>query len=299
MSAETKIEWADSTVNPTIGCDGCELWNPDDDVRVCYAGKLTRRFGRSNRGLGENFDEVVTAPYRMKDAADWPDLRGQQRLGKSWLNGLPRLIFIGDMADSFARGIPFDYLRDEVLGAVTSEAGRRHQWQWLTKQPKRMAEFSSWLQDQGIKWPENLWPGTSLTTQSTTARINDLLKVGDNSTTLRFVSVEPQWEPILLTRWLPWLNWVIQGGTSGCDSHPFDLDWVEALQEQCSDAKVPYFLKQLGTRVVRGGKELQVRRGNNGDWTRWPSELRVRQMPLSAVNVQHDELRQRAIACRQ
>ena len=27
MSKTTKIQWCDSTVNPTMGCDGCELWN--------------------------------------------------------------------------------------------------------------------------------------------------------------------------------------------------------------------------------------------------------------------------------
>ena len=26
MSVKTKIQWCDSTVNPTMGCDGCELW---------------------------------------------------------------------------------------------------------------------------------------------------------------------------------------------------------------------------------------------------------------------------------
>ena len=27
MSAKTKIQWCDSTANPTMGCDGCELWS--------------------------------------------------------------------------------------------------------------------------------------------------------------------------------------------------------------------------------------------------------------------------------
>ena len=26
MSVKTKIQWCDSTVNPTMGCDGCEIW---------------------------------------------------------------------------------------------------------------------------------------------------------------------------------------------------------------------------------------------------------------------------------
>jgi hypothetical protein len=26
MSKKTKIQWCDGTVNPVMGCDGCELW---------------------------------------------------------------------------------------------------------------------------------------------------------------------------------------------------------------------------------------------------------------------------------
>ena len=40
-----------------------------------------------------------------------------------------------------------------------------------------------------------LWAGTGITTQTTTSRIDSLLKVGDE-TTCRFLSVEPQVEPI-------------------------------------------------------------------------------------------------------
>ncbi len=32
MGLKTNIEWCDSTVNPTTGCDGCELWGR---VRTC------------------------------------------------------------------------------------------------------------------------------------------------------------------------------------------------------------------------------------------------------------------------
>jgi hypothetical protein len=27
MAETTGIQWVDGTVNPTMGCDGCELWN--------------------------------------------------------------------------------------------------------------------------------------------------------------------------------------------------------------------------------------------------------------------------------
>jgi hypothetical protein len=40
MAKDTKIEWADDTVNAEMGCDGCELWDPKNRVRICYAGVL-------------------------------------------------------------------------------------------------------------------------------------------------------------------------------------------------------------------------------------------------------------------
>ena len=38
MAETTGIQWVDGTVNPTMGCDGCELWNTR--TKKCYAGKL-------------------------------------------------------------------------------------------------------------------------------------------------------------------------------------------------------------------------------------------------------------------
>jgi hypothetical protein len=43
MAKGTKIEWADDTVNPEMGCDGCELWDPKNNVRICYAGRQTEQ----------------------------------------------------------------------------------------------------------------------------------------------------------------------------------------------------------------------------------------------------------------
>lgn len=277
MSNNTKIQWTDSSVNPTKGCDGCELWNLHE--RSCYAGILTKRFGGSNPGLARDFDEVEMAPGRMIEAANWSDLTGKDRRKKPWLNGLPRLIFVGDMADTLSKKVTFEYLYEEVIVSVTSKAGQRHQWQWLTKDPRRLADFSKWLKARSVLWPRNLWAGTSLTTQSTTAMIRWLRKVGDEHT-LRFASVEPQWERIDLRRYLPDLDWVIQGGQSGSHKHPFAIEWADDLRQQCREFRAPYFLKQLGSCVTVHGEKIRGHRGHGGDWEKWPRRLRVRQMPV-------------------
>lgn len=122
----------------------------------------------------------------MAAAATWPDLTGTSRRDKPWLDGLSRLIFVSDMSDALS-SVPFDFLEAEVVANVTSPEGSRHQWLWLTKRPERMAQFSDRLKAKSLSWPNNLWAGTSITSQGTTSRIKYVLRVGDENT-IRFLS---------------------------------------------------------------------------------------------------------------
>jgi len=187
------------------------------------------------------------------------------------------------MSDALSKIVTFEYLLTEVIATVTSQAGSRHCWHWLTKRPERMAKFSTWLKDLGTLWPENLWAGTSITTQATTSRIDSLLKVG-NEETVRFLSVEPQVETVDLRPWLPNLTWVIQGGESGRKGRPFDLAWADDMIGQCRQHGVPLFIKQLGSFVTHRGKRLAFEDGHASDWAEWPEWLRVRQMPEVEVS---------------
>jgi protein gp37 len=132
VSNHTPIEWADSTVNPVMGCDGCELWMPEAKVPVkkCYAGQLHQvRAGRP--GYADRFDEPKLFPGRMAAAARWSDLRGVHRPDKPWFNAGPRVILVSDMGDALSRGVPFDFLCREIIDAAGSEKGMRHLWFWL------------------------------------------------------------------------------------------------------------------------------------------------------------------------
>jgi protein gp37 len=42
------------------------------------------------------------------------------------------------------------------------------------------------------------------------------------------------------------IDWVIVGGESGRGARPCDLAWIRGVVEQCREAKVPCFVKQLG-----------------------------------------------------
>jgi len=276
MVETTGIQWCDSTVNPTGGCDGCELEH--GKVRRCYAARLVERFGKSNPGLPRVFTELVTFPGRMAQAAAWPDLTGQTRRNKPWLDNQPRLIFVSDMSDALCDAFTFDYLQAEIVATAASELGQRHWWAWLTKRPARMAEFSAWLGQRGAAWPANLWAGTTITTQAVTSRLDSLLQVGSDDT-VHFVSVEPTWESVDLRPWLPRLAWVIHGGESGRGAQPFDVQWARHLLEQCRQFQVPYFLKQLGKCPADNGRALHLNDAKGGDWNEWEADLRVREMP--------------------
>ena len=59
--------------------------------------------------------------------------------------------------------------------------------------------------------------------------------------------LEPQLEPIDVSRWVGKLSWVVQGCESlGRDrpGRPFEWEWATLVSEQCRRAGVPYWMKQ-------------------------------------------------------
>lgn len=290
---ETNIEWCDSTINGSSGCDGCELWTPGEDGdkarRSCYAGQVHETRWANSLAIthpqfySPSFLDVKMIPGRFAKAAAWSDLRGRDRAGtnnspyKPWLNGLPRMIFVGDMGDFMSRDVTDEFLINELFGAITSENGRRHFWLLLTKKPRRLAELSKRMSG-GL--PDNCMAMTTVTDQFTVnARIPALLDVHCK---WRGLSCEPLlgeidirkffWkqddlEPTGLFRTTggkrqmqmkvskgaePQIHWVIAGGESGNYHKPIDaprptdpgaLRW---LRDQTIAAGVPFFFKQWG-----------------------------------------------------
>jgi protein gp37 len=281
MAKKSKIQWCDSTVNPVMGCQGCELWT--GSVKRCYAGDL-HRMRSKHKGFASTFEVPELFPGRTTEIARAKDLTGTFRPDKPWLDGLPRLIFVSDMGDALSKSVSFDYLRQEVVDVAESDKGCRHHWLWLTKRPGRMAQFSDWLVKNGREWPANLWAGTSVTGPDSYGRARCLLSVG-NDETVRFLSVEPQLSAVDLQSIVDRYNWIIHGGESSTrgDARPFQIEWAMELRSVCADAGVPYFLKQLGSNVWHGDRRMSFKDGHGGDWAEWPSELKVRQMPNCQV----------------
>jgi protein gp37 len=205
----------------------------------------------------------------MAAAARWSDLAGTPRNGKPWLDGMPRIVFVGDMADTLSRSIPFGYLASEVVETVRSELGRRHVWLWFTKRPRIMARFADFLDGRGTPWPANLVPVTSATDSFSL----DLRGIGPLDRNMAYIparwralSLEPLRGPVELAKfgaWWRFVDWVILGGDSRDRSAPLDPDWVRSVRDECGRRRVPFFFKQWGT--VRPGALL-----DNDTWTEVP-----------------------------
>lgn len=303
MGKDTDIQWADSTVNASTGCGGCELWTAAKASepygrRTCYAGPMHE--GRLHHSLphlyGADFTEVRLAPGRMVKAAGYSDLRGKSRPGKPWLDGLPRIIFVGDMGDMFSKEVPFEYIKSEFIDVAMSPKGSRHIWMTLTKRASRIAEFGLWLDEtHGIKWPENVWAGTSITGPTTENRAEILAYC---PAPVKFLSVEPLIAPVnFAINLLRNYQLVIVGGESGPNARPFDLEWVRSIRDRCKAAGVACLVKQLGARPIesepddgpewpvpmehdnRGNIVPMLRDSHGGDWDEWPADLRIREFP--------------------
>jgi protein gp37 len=226
----------------------------------------------------------------MAAAARWSDLTGTDRPDKPWLNGHPRMVFISDMGDALSRGVPFEFLRDEVIATV---ATWRHIGMWLTKQPQRMHALAEWLATQGIPWPENLWAGTSITSAQQLARLGWIQRV---PAAVRFLSVEPMLGPVRFTSGLSGIHLVIVGGGSGPHADPCDVAWVRSIVQQGQAAGVATFVKQLGshvlgaadviadgwprgTRVALHERRVHLRDRKGGNIDEFSDDLKVRQWP--------------------
>jgi protein gp37 len=252
---------------------------------VCYAAKLHLNRAtsiaapsrRANPGYAPTFESIRPYPGRSMRMARQADLLGTCDPAKPWVDGLPRLIFVGDMGDIFARRCDFDFISSDLMAAIDSAEGQRHIWLLLTKRPDRMAEFS---RVHG-RFPRNVCCMTTVTSTNTMDRLDQLRSV---DCTMRGISAEPLWEriaPVAMN--LDQIDWLIVGGASGArrDAKPFDLGWARELRDQCRNIGVAYFLKQLGSNPIEGGQPYKCADRHGGEWHDWPIDLRVREFPTA------------------
>lgn len=266
----TKIPWTEATWNPIIGCShaspGCDN---------CYAERMAKRLFHMQA-------EECNGPYY--ELAAYNGWTGKTVFVESALEKplhwkKPRQIFVCSMADLFHESVPFEWI-DRVMGMIT--LCPQHTFQVLTKRPERMLKYFGGWYSKTILPIENLWLGVTAENQEQAdIRIPILLQI---PAALRFVSVEPMLGKINLgnvssakndgdpdSGWYgkhggyPYLNcltgreycvmagndtdykldWVIIGAESGPGRRKCEWKWPENLVNQCHDAGVPCFVKQI------------------------------------------------------
>lgn len=237
MSDHSRIEWTETTWNPTTGCDrvsaGCDN---------CYALTLANRL----KAMGSPRYQLDGDPRTSGPGFGVAEHLDALGLPFSWRQ--PRLVFVNSMSDLFHARVSLEFIR-RVFAVM--EATPQHTYQLLTKRAMRMRRLAAELD-----WPSNLWVGVSVENEAVLGRIDELRQV---PAAVRFLSCEPLLGP-LASLGLDGIGWVIVGGESGHRARPMDSAWALGIRDQCDAAGVPFFFKQWGGRTSKtGGRELEGR----------------------------------------
>lgn len=237
MGDKSAIEWTDATWNPTTGCDrvspGCDN---------CYALVLAKRL----KAMGQPKYQRDGDPRTSGPGFGLTVHEDALQIPYTWR--APRRVFVNSMSDLFHPRVPGDFIARvfEVMADTP-----HHQYQVLTKRPKRAAAMA-----ERLPWRHNIWLGTSIESNEYVSRADQLRKI---PSAVLFLSCEPLLGP-LPDLDLDGIDWVIVGGESGHAARPMDTAWVADLRDRCLEAGLPFFFKQWGGRTPKaGGRELEGR----------------------------------------
>lgn len=328
--ADSAIEWTDKTWNPTVGCSkvsaGC---------KNCYAETMHARLtGMRAPKYAEPFTVVKPWPEHLAEPLRW------KKPSRIFVNSMSDL-FHEDVSDEYIAAV-FGVMAacpQHTFQVLTKRAERMARWMLSEKMPDLCNSACRYLDSIGFErgcgsafdpsnWPlPNVWPGVSVENQEQAdARIPYLLSV---PAAVRFLSCEPLLGPLNLFQATPerpgagdrvcefsarntpfadYVNWVIVGGESGIGSRPFQFEWARSIVQQCKDAGVACFVKQVGANphgewgpgdppmhyvyditVDPPEDRHELRRCKNGRWkltskkgndiSEFPIDLQVREFP--------------------
>ena len=238
---KTKIEWTESTWNPTTGCTkvsaGC---------KHCYAETMSFRLKAMGTPGYDNGFEFSLMPERLNQPS---------KIKK------PTRFFVNSMSDLFHEEMPYEYL-DKVFEVM--EQTPRHEYQILTKREDMLADY---FKDK--KAPKNVWLGVTVENQKSKNRIDVLRNI---DATIRFLSLEPLLEDLGQLD-LTNIHWAIVGGESGNKARPMKSSWAINIKNQCILQNVAFFFKQWGTwgaDNVKRSKKANGRLLEGTEWNEYP-----------------------------
>lgn len=286
----TKIEWAERTWNPIVGCSlvsaGCTN---------CYAMALAWRMAQHpNEKISDKYAGTVE---QVKGKAVWTGKIGmsEESLLLPLKYKLPTVWFVNSMGDPFHPAVTDEQL-DRLFAVM--EACPQHIFQVLTKRPRRMRDYLTKRKNAApimvpigkglleqhpfnneMQAPSNIWLGVTIENKRALIQRAKLLK--ETPAALRFWSCEPLLGHLghIPTDLMP--DWVISGGESGSGARPSHPSWHTHLRDLCMKAGIPYFFKQWGAyspiRQIGGRFDHRERidtrvtmSGEYGGYNGWP-----------------------------
>lgn len=262
----TKIEWADITINPVVGCSHC---SPGCDH--CYAERFAARLAK-NPKTAAKYRGVVDGngkwTGKINNSIMWTDSNTPHRV-----SGKNKRVFVGSMTDLFHPNVSRESL-DEIFASILFDhivtTGRRHTYIVLTKRADRMLDyfspgpeamlrrwgdagngwlhvgdgdeyFSEYAEGQTIPQPgherhpnmrhEYLWPLPNILLGVTVCNQAEadakIPLLLQTPAAVRFVSIEPMLGPVDLTRFLDMEDRRYRGDdTSGFLDYEPSLHWI-------------------------------------------------------------------------
>ena len=241
MGDTTKIEWADMTFNPWIGCTRV---SPACDN--CYAADMMdTRYGRVKWGVGE--PRSRTAPANWRKPIQWDK--------QAAIDGTRPFVFCSSLADVFDNEVEPQW-RADLFDLIRGTPNLV--WLLLTK---RVGNVVKMVHEAG-GLPSNIAFGATIANQEEYDRDAEKLAmlkaVWQGTPLFTFGSFEPLLGPVRLDENAP--DWVIVGGESGPNARPMLDEWARQLRFDSMVFKRTFNFKQKGGRKAdKGGHELDGR----------------------------------------
>ena len=220
---------------------------------------MDTRYGKVKWGKGQ--PRQRTSVSNWKQPRRWnkaPNCWNQVDCGRSrvfcaslsdWLDGEAPIEWLADLLELIHETPNLDWLlltkRPENwatrIGQIADE--RDPNWKPSTRFPQISNVAKFWLTGQLV--PQNVWLGVSVENQEQADKRIPILE--QIPAKVRFLSVEPQLDHVSFRTPADLLNihWVICGGESGQNKRPFVVDWGYSLRDQCKEAGVAFFMKQI------------------------------------------------------
>lgn len=228
MGENTKIEWADHTWNPWLGCTKV---SPACDH--CYAADMMdTRYGRVRWGLGE--DRVRTSESNWRLPYRW------DRAAKA--AGRRATVFCLSLGDIWDNEVEPEW-RNQALKVMQETPNLVYLL--LSKRIGNAIAMCDPFRGNRML-PRNAALGATMINQAEYDRDAPKLEHAGRAlgALFTFASIEPMLGPISIRRNAP--DWIICGGESGNGARPMHPDWIRALRDQSDTAGKPFLFKQWG-----------------------------------------------------